>query len=347
MGQIQVYCAICGAPIFETGNLRSDPKEWLTRSILFTVGYEHNKDSLEVAGFQESETPNTYSFCESKSSDQGAARVVVRLNARSRGTEFFDLVDSGKQVNALRVEPWPRLPGKELPAPLYLPIHQLCLELADHYVDSVTRSLHTEQNMTSGSIDSIMQLWEVLYRRLPGVVHSPMWILPEPHNYLGGQAARNAYWEPDSDLEHAQLHEQNPLDIPHLTDSILQNLQILASADGSTSSSANMDEQDWFREAITNNQIFPWLWDIDRKQILSKQSSGSGRWNWKLLARQLTQRDLHEPTSTILRLPLQLRNRRRIWRLLEEARVGDVAEVEEKVMIAREEGEKEAMKWCR
>ena len=46
---------------------------------------------------------------------------------------------------------------------------------------------------------------------------------------------------------------------------------------------------------------------------------GGDEWNWELLVRQLAQITLYEPGQVLKDLPLGLRNRRRIWRL-----VGDI-----------------------
>ena len=46
---------------------------------------------------------------------------------------------------------------------------------------------------------------------------------------------------------------------------------------------------------------------------------GGDEWNWELLVRQLAQGNLYEPGKVLKDLPLGLRNRRRIWRL-----VGDI-----------------------
>ena len=79
--------------------------------------------------------------------------------------------------------------------------------------------------------------------------------------------------------------------------------------------------QDRWRGAL--KELFPWLWELDDAMIHEKHQEAC--WNWELLARQLSQLKIHEPGDTSLRLPPALRNRRRIWRILEEARVDDVA----------------------
>jgi hypothetical protein len=90
--------------------------------------------------------------------------------------------------------------------------------------------------------------------------------------------------------------------------------------------------QDWWCEALINKKMFPWLWDIDIHMIRERQKTGN--WNWELLARQLSQIVIHDPHDKTVKLPLRLRNRRRIWRILEEGRVDDVAGPEERAKQA-------------
>jgi len=154
------------------------------------------------------------------------------------------------------------------------------------------------------------------------------------------------------------------MEIPNLTESILQNLVPMPadSPKGTTtdqiqestsqesppeaySNLQNADlncdyslSQDWWCDAFINKKMFPWLWDVDASIVREKQQAG--RWNWELLARQLSHTKIHTPDDMSLRLPLPLRNRRRIWRLLEEARVDDIAGPEGKALAARAEERK-------
>ena len=64
----------------------------------------------------------------------------------------------------------------------------------------------------------------------------------------------------------------------------------------------------------------PWLWDLKLGTIAQKEASKPlGRnWNWELLVRQLAQVNLHEPKAVLEDIPNGLRNRRRIWRLVQD-----------------------------
>lgn len=276
---------------------------------------------------------------------------MLRLDARSHGTASFVLLASGERVDAMRVALQLKKPTPDHGAPLYLPVHPLCLQLADRFVDSVETSLLMAQIIPPDGITSVKNLWEVLHRRLRGTAGGgPAWVLPEPHEYFGGRRCRNIDWEPGDDPEHAkvsrasylvilnsinprQLHEQNPVEILDLTKSILQTLEPATSVNSCRVTREYATHQDWYCEAFVNQQIFPWLWDLDTSAVREKQHAG--RWNWELLVRQLSLKKIHEPDDISIELPLQLRNRRRIWRLFEEARVEDVAGPEEILMAAR------------
>ena len=80
-------------------------------------------------------------------------------------------------------------------------------------------------------------------------------------------------------------------------------------------------------EALLKDKLLPWLWDLDVRAVLDKEASKPvGReWKWEGLVRKLSQTALHKPRMIIDNLPFGLRNRRRIWRIVEEMYVGDVA----------------------
>lgn len=76
-----------------------------------------------------------------------------------------------------------------------MPVHVACYALAERFVE-----ISKEREEADGGDSSRMDLWEVLSRRLPGSLPFPSaYILPEPHDYYGGKAARNVYWEWDND----------------------------------------------------------------------------------------------------------------------------------------------------
>ena len=95
-----------------------------------------------------------------------------------------------------------------------------------------------------------------------------------------------------------------------------------------------------WRRLLLKDGIFPWLWDIDHRvtadhgfdvrdedltvsEYMDVHWADNG-WDWELLVRELAQSNVFEPGSTMQYAPSGLRNRRRIWRVLEEMRVDDV-----------------------
>lgn len=65
----------------------------------------------------------------------------------------------------------------------------------------------------------------------------------------------------------------------------------------------------------------PWLWDMRLDQCFCKEqeTDKNGRpiaWDWELLVRQLYQINAFEPEGQFADAPPELRNRRRIWRIL-------------------------------
>ncbi len=82
----------------------------------------------------------------------------------------------------------------------------------------------------------------------------------------------------------------------------------------------------YWRQALLDGLVLPWFPDFDPITVTNKdednsqQTAGGGnqQWNWELLVRQLAQTNLHQPRNGLNPIPLGLRNRRRIWRLVED-----------------------------
>jgi hypothetical protein len=87
---------------------------------------------------------------------------------------------------------------------------------------------------------------------------------------------------------------------------------------------------------LFNQQILPWLWDLDISALQSCPVASDAVdvptfeaeevWDWEHLVRTLAQVEVFEPGQPLEHAPLRLRNRRRIWRLLEEAEDEDIEE---------------------
>ncbi|KAI1169461.1 hypothetical protein F4777DRAFT_573055 [Nemania sp. FL0916] len=325
MGRNQVYCCICGAPFLEAGQSTQESGDWLSHSLILTTGHRTN-NSLQLDSYLPN--PGQYA-CDLGSNPAGdsSARVLPLVANYDDNNRFF-ILELGCAVDAFSVP----LEG----GPLCLAVHKLCYQLSERFISSRMNTQHTLRRPSEDEISSTEKLWEVLYRRMPGSSLSPEYILPDPYEYHGGRGCRNVYWDVDDDPEDGQLLESDPMEISGLTESILGNLLRATSErpEGTetktddTSQQANQSSefahsQDWWCDALANKTLLPWLWDLNAELIREKQRDGS--WDWELLVRKLSHVKLHESGDTTLSLPLGLRNRRRIWRCLEDGRVDDVA----------------------
>ncbi|KAI1771558.1 hypothetical protein F4818DRAFT_429386 [Hypoxylon cercidicola] len=336
MGRNQIYCCICGAPMLEAGQSDDERGEWLAHAVLLTTGHETDR-AVELDAYWPPPPGQAYGLDLGPNPAVESQRHVLQLDAQYYEHNQFKILESGATVRAFTV-------GADLPTPavtsggsFYLAVHRLCNQLAERFIGSRAEAHNTFQISPRDEISSVKQLWEVLYRRMPGSMPlTSEYILPEPHDYYGGRRCRNVYWERDDDPDYGQLLEENPSDIPNLTQSILQNLQPGSSKmptdklietnynhQDSNQTSKIGHNQDWWYDALVSKKLFPWLWDLEVEAVHKKHQDGS--WDWELIVRRLSQVKIHEPSDETLNLPLGLRNRRRIWRLLEEARLDDVA----------------------
>ncbi|KAH1390722.1 hypothetical protein KXX49_002760 [Aspergillus fumigatus] len=91
-----------------------------------------------------------------------------------------------------------------------------------------------------------------------------------------------------------------------------------------------------WRDLLFYGLVLPWLWDLDVSALQSCPATSDAVdvptfeaeevWDGERLVRTLAQVDVFEPGQPLEHAPLRLRNRRRIWRLLEEAEDGDFNE---------------------
>lgn len=118
-----------------------------------------------------------------------------------------------------------------------------------------------------------------------------------------------------------------------MTKTILAQLQLMSAAESqslsrfpelpsmeglSLSCTLNGHPSAW-RDALAQSYL-PWLWDLEPDTIAHKEASKppEQEWNWELLVRQLAQVNIHEPGAVLEGLPMGLRNRRRIWRIVKD-----------------------------
>ncbi|KAF2822404.1 hypothetical protein CC86DRAFT_469777 [Ophiobolus disseminans] len=191
------------------------------------------------------------------------------------------------------------------PEPLYLPVHRNCVTIARKIITFVNPTASTDT--ASPMIDSLEKLWTVRYRRIPA--GGTVMMIHEPHDYLGGHGARNVCWDPRDNPGDADILEADP-PTGGWTDALLRNLRPLPEFLARNTETSPI-------------QNIPWLWDVDEKAVAAKQESGV--WDWALLEHQILAPLLHNLEDKNLDIPLELRNRGRIWHIHERARVDDVA----------------------
>lgn len=78
--------------------------------------------------------------------------------------------------------------------------------------------------------------------------------------------------------------------------------------------------QHWWRTFLLDQRRIGYLWDLPSDIEIPEEQNKD---DWELLVRQLAQVDIFEPDNHLGDCPAGLRNRQRIWRLLQEMRPGD------------------------
>ncbi|KAK6003999.1 hypothetical protein QM012_008849 [Aureobasidium pullulans] len=310
----QIYCHLCGGPFLENDNT------WLGQVVMLSTGHQ-TQNGIEIDDFWPfALDQNGYHVNQHASKD--ADRVLLRLHSAyncEKGT--FCLLGWDEEVRPSISD---HLSSHHRGGSLYLPVHNVCLQLADRFINTASTVERDFRNTTSGRITSELQLWEVLYPRVDQFGCKSM--TNEPHNFFlppGSHSGMPWGKEYDSgefsflDSSIYALLMANPLEIPNITHSILENLKAIPDTEPLLH-----ETQDESCDSLANSKAYPWLWDLDTLSIRAKQKSS--RWEWESLLRSLWQPDVHMPSDESLDIPLSLRNRRRIWRILEEARVNDL-----------------------
>ncbi|THZ89287.1 hypothetical protein D6C84_00199 [Aureobasidium pullulans] len=311
MAPRQVFCHICGNRITDTGD---DEKDWLQEAIAMTTRHQ-TENGFEDDNYFRSPASSCYGFDLGIDPPDEAARVVKRYRASYSydAGPHFNLLDSDNRVEICSIG------NNNDSGPLYLAVHDNCLQLSDHFIQKVST------DPPAGSITSLLKLWEVLYRRVKAFDGT---YAQEPHQFFAadGYNAR----ESPGDMEHSEefavyeIIKANPLEIPDLTDSILKNLHPVEQHEDDSARSHDQSQDQWC-DALVQSAGLPWLYDLNTAIIRSKQRSG--QWDWKALVVKLRNPGIHLPGDPSLQLPPSLRNRRRIWRILELARVNDIAKI--------------------
>ena len=146
---------------------------------------------------------SAYAFHLKSSPAEEAARTVLRIDARPLGGADFNPLEFRGIVKAMCVQVHPS-PFNRHGGHLYMPVHKLCLHIAERFIESRTAiERTTPESLHCKSITSLRTLWEVLHRRLYGSDSTdPDFTPEEPHEYFGGSECRNNEWEPLNDPSH-------------------------------------------------------------------------------------------------------------------------------------------------
>ncbi|THV66138.1 hypothetical protein D6D29_10434, partial [Aureobasidium pullulans] len=314
----------------DTRHVRDNDQEeyWLQEAIALTTSHKLD-DKLKIDEYFESSSGNNRVFELRHGLPNEVVRVLNRFQASYRYDTgpMFHLLDSDLKVEMCSLNNIFKL-GHRRYGELYLPVHKSCLQMADRFVQNAL----VAATLPSNSITSQLMLWEVLHRRVDPFCLTATYP-KEPNKFFADSwTARQCPLDLENSEEIAiyEVITANPLDIPDLTESILSNLQPIKQPLNNELQS-DMQSQDLWCDALAQTDRLPWLWDLNVEMIRSRQRMG--QWDWKELVTKLRRSDIHRPVDVSLQLPLSLRNRRRIWRILEVARVNDVADIATKARM--------------
>ncbi|GFF34306.1 contactin [Aspergillus udagawae] len=355
-----ICCVICGAPSFikvveaEVRNKNLERYKWFVPKAIRAENYHYEKDwdiaslpnhdlPLEVLGIDEIEIDGVH--------------YGERLS-RLEPVRYEE--HSSKLVHDLYTE-YP-----------YVTVHSECLDMLRRLVDYRQALLKAGVSVGPKRPTTLSQFYEVFEQRLTRVHWG--YPLGRNGSFFPRRVVEpHCYYFRDTDLFHnvawafgdqkVYEYEMAPYPIPGLTQEILSYLRPLPpSLQGQSGISLELEAlptelQDMiyknlhpfinpkqtctrslpsrlWRDLLFNQQILPWLWDLDISALQSCPVTSDAVdvptfeaeevWDWESLVRTLAQLEVFEPGQPLEHAPLRLRNRRRIWRLLEEAEDEDI-----------------------
>ena len=159
-------------------------------------------EGVELDKYWQDNREGAYAYYLGRNPPADTDRNVLRLDAHADDGTVFEIRATGDRVIPMEVDLQPNSRGS---GPLYMPMHRSCLTVADHFIGSMALTTQSSQSQDGIRITSIKQLWEVIYRRVPGSWHCSTWVPPEPHDYFGGRSCRNVDYEPGDDEEFAKV----------------------------------------------------------------------------------------------------------------------------------------------
>ncbi|GAB1730330.1 hypothetical protein NU195Hw_g8561t1 [Hortaea werneckii] len=358
-------CTICGSPIHPQGGYSI--KHWDYYAVLL------RDPSIDFRCF-----PWLSSLPASLLSQE---RQITRHRAEALAFTCFKLSDGdekGKVVMANQT-------GGEFHAELFICMHEACMEIVDRFLalgyiappplpakpwslsmiwDVVRLRIEVGQHTEYvGAMDEVMDVDEphgyftLTGNHLPffqscGLWEDPLEVVLDFSSITTPwrQAKINDYQNDDTPARAVARLRQGYVSLPQeLQDYIIDF--IAPGADVGIHCNRILSSETW-RSMLIDGRLTPWLWEIDPSKLPDAESV-----DYEAMVRQLSQADileadLHESTGYILG-SAGLWNRRRIWRVLETMRAGDLPmeNPRDKLSIFRnEEEEKEnaeyVEEWC-
>lgn len=128
-------------------------------------------------------------------------RHVLCLDAPTDDGTAFQIQSTGEKIIPMQINE----DSKTRDGYLYMPIHRSCLAMADRLIDSAPPTSYPCPPQHGTRITSRITLWEVIFRRLPGDINASPHMIPEPHDYFGGDGYRNVDYEPCDDVQFSEV----------------------------------------------------------------------------------------------------------------------------------------------
>ncbi|KAI7163039.1 hypothetical protein KC349_g1594 [Hortaea werneckii] len=357
-------CTVCGAPIHPVGGYPI--KHWDYYAVLL------RDPSLDFRCF-----PSLSSLPVSLLSQE---RQITRHRAEALAFTCFKLLDGdekGKVVMANQT-------GGEFHAELFISMHEACMEIVDRFLavgyiappplpakpwslsmiwDVVRLRIEVDQHTEyKGLMDEVMEVNEPHGYFAPPKNHLPFfqgWAMEDPLEVPLDFNSITTPWRQaeNKDCRNDDMPGRAVARLRQGYVSLPQELQdyildfIVPGDDFGIHCNRILSSDTW-RRMLIEGRLTPWLWEIDPSKLPDAESV-----DYEAMVRQLSQADIlkadvHEYTGYIMGSG-GLWNRRRIWRVLETMRAGDLPmeNSRNKLSIFRnEEEEKEKAEyveeWC-
>ncbi|KAG8531131.1 uncharacterized protein KY384_004489 [Bacidia gigantensis] len=311
-----------------------------------------------ISGFERIKTRNWFCDCvllTGKRNHNGILSDIRYVDAENLGGTNFFIHSTSEAVVACNPNVWSPF-VKDKP-PLYFPSHVKCMVIAEEVIASHDSSERGQRSLMRHLWQVLEARWKQLdpLGRAPHKLHVSSgyygaykfqemdWT---PENGKEGEAKlfeSNPVEIPS--LNRAVLSHLNPLlsanpssnddpdeptikglsqAISSLPPEIIANITDQVTPLNNPSLTPNyILEPSYWHASLFSGTLLPYLWDISETEISEEDGTAVGfdktadGWDWELLAEQLAQTSIHE-RGKVFHIPLGLRNRRRIWRLVED-----------------------------